>query len=62
MICDCNACSNSSATETIIKSPVALNTLTKLWSTALKIIEGINATNAKNIAPKRVILFDTLRK
>ena len=45
-----------------MRSPVALNTLTSEASIDLKISEGIRARRARKIAPKSVILLDTLLK
>lgn len=59
MICDSNAVLNSSATETAINIPVAVNTAAEPWSISLNTIEGISATKARNIAPKSVILLET---
>ena len=58
MICDSRAVLNSSATDTAINIPVALNTEDTEGSIILKIIDGINAIRARNIAPKSVILLD----
>ena len=59
MICDSKAVLNSSATDTQINIPVAVNTAAEPWSMSLNTIEGINATNARKIAPNNVILLDT---
>ena len=48
---------NSSATETVMIRPVALNTEDVVGSIYLKTIDGTSAIIARNIAPKSVILF-----
>ena len=60
MICDSRAVLNSSATDTAMSIPVAVNTDEYVGSINLKMIDGINATSARKIAPKSVILPETL--
>ena len=58
--CASSCLSNSSAHETTIRSPVALNALTSepdVPQIPLNTRFGIRAINAKNIAPKSVILL-----
>ena len=62
MICDCICFSISSATETIINSPVAENALTNDWSIARNTSDGMSAINARKIAPNSVILLEILDK
>ena len=59
MICDSSAWLNSSATETTIRIPVALNTFIEFGSIALKIRDGISATSARKIAPNKTMRLET---
>ena len=60
MICDSSAVLNSSATDTTMSIPVALNEPDVLapGKIALRMSDGIRARRARNIAPKRVSLSD----